>query len=917
MAKHTANPLSRSRRPLFHAAAALLLAGALCHAAGDVPAHIEIAKDFTTVEGVGEAPLHIEDKDLGPKIAKLLEKQVKMSAIEASLAADLSGRLDELTADLQDSFWEKLLDLQKASMGDVGAAARVAGRTAGYLFDEGPAVMRLYALCAYVGVRIDGVAAERHDLERSHFDYLAGNCPKCGRGLKALRSPEAPPVPEGIAAPPPSRKFQCSDHPKCSYTITTTGKWPPFLGLSEGQQDAVVDALRARVLSIRDYRQNKLENLLLARRDADDSSMPTATFERAVDLWYAGGAHIQKLQDELKQAQKRRRDLLIHRETQYTLLKSQEKALAALPGPPGSKEAQLAALRAALKAAEDDVAAQLAKIDKLKKDIHKEELGIDSEKGGVRKPEKFRQALEEFAATWSPKYAELAIRRRVFKRSTREADHLYTLAQQFSHFRRMQLAVRQRVAYGKDPKANKRLRGASIDLGLVTLAQRELQAEEAFLGQLDYAIRMFQAAKDLGATDLKRHLERLSTLADTLETMGDQNPSPETVQRLVAETRKELRFFIDEAEHLKALGGGAYQVFMEHMKTWANMIVSKVNRRPFYTQLDKTHREVRKARGKTGGQVDFLVEAIRKNDGELLAFLGLPKEPTLSTYEKFIAYKGKRPVLTTFHEDRSFYDALDGGLRRLATTLPTTRVGRLDWEYAIAYERGCYALRDVWQIQQIESGFDKKGDFSLKLFLSPMRALSALGRFLYRWCSKNPLGEGGKREFAIDKHVSYRKGQLRGMSDIYPLLRKGQYDWRRYFATSEEEEKKDKKRFIDHRELFRNQPQYRRFWHKVKQEDLADAQHALTRALEVAENWQVRLELQERLVGIGRMVPSPKLLARAHLEDAADFTQANQFAQAVEAMLHANELDPEVVSMARVAMLEENVAWWETGQKYA
>ncbi|NQT52274.1 hypothetical protein HQ576_09505, partial [bacterium] len=37
----------------------------------------------------------------------------------------------------------------------------------------------------------------------------------------------------------------------------------------------------------------------------------------------------------------------------------------------------------------------------------------------------------------------------------------------------------------------------------------------------------------------------------------------------------------------------------------------------------------------------------------------------------------------------------------------------------------------------------------------------------------------------------------------------------------------------------------------------------------------------------------------------------------VEAMLHANELDPAVVSMARVAKLEENVAWWETGQKYA
>ena len=846
----------------------LALTPATMHAADKQSREVQLEKHFVTERPDELTELHIHDDALGAQVKKLRKREAKLTAIEGRIAADLSGRLDKLGPKEEESVWKTVWGFYQV---DLATISRKLGSAVGFLADEVPAVMRLYWLGSKVSSEIDKTMTERHRLEREYIDGLIGK-------------------------PKDPKK-----------------KGPTFFQVQT--RDRIAATLRQRVADARRLRQNKVDNFLLTRRAADETALPTATFERAVDLWTGDTKQLDKLKKDLTAAEAKKREQLVDRESKQVLVRHADKLIKGLKKDETKRKEWLEnkkkQLQKQVENVEKQIKAQNKKIADVKKAIEQEELQLNSKKGGVREEPWTRQKLDQFGAAMSSRYAELAIRRRIMKRAAREATHTYELADTLSAHRRLVLLGEQRRAIIRTDAdySGKELRVAYIDQGLVSIAKQELKEDKTFLAQLDYSLRIFTAIKQFTEKAIKRKLEQIHERLDEIE--GIAGPPDERVKRQLAALQKDLRLFIDEAEHLKEIGGGAFSVFTEQVKSL--FVVSGAYR--FRMQVEKTHEAVRKRRKQFDAEFAFLEKAVKIDDNGIRSYLGLEAEvakaapPTFKDFKDKYANAPKEHPRKLLYEDKAFFDAVNGGFRRIGSTSVLTYTDRLATEYLIAYGKACHTLKALKETEAEYVGLDKKtGKFSFKLLLSPIRTLVVTGRFIARWC--NPRGP---QQTEIERWVAHRGEQLEGMRLTFAQLRKAEFDWPKVEAVGV------KAKHWWHRDLLKSHPDYRRFWHTVQQEKVSFQQAALMRQRERAiqdKNWMAAQVAKEKLEAMGGSTPSPKFLAAAHFQDALDSIQLYNYPAAKSSLITANELDSTVVSTKQVETAEQLFAWWETGAKY-
>ena len=880
-------PRDAARRVWAMAFLAVLLAAPLLCFGADQAREVRLDKEFDAEKGDELPAWHIDDEAIRAEVEKLLEREKKLAQIEASVAADLSGRLDKMTAEDQASVWDNLWGYYHPVAAAVAKGSELAGAFVGFVVDGAPAVMNLYWFSARVSRAIDETVAKRHALENKYADKLLGVKPPAEKG----KDKEGADAGQGEAV-------------------------PTFF--DSGAQDRILTTLRERMDAVRRLRQEKVDSFLLTRRAVDRSALPTATFERANDLWLGNASKIEKLESDLEAAKAHHRDLLAMRETRFALVKYAEKLIAdcdkpkkegeggAGPADPERKkqlQAKLKRLKEQLEKAETGVKAQKQRMDDLSQAIEKEKLGYDSKTGKVREEPWTRQKLDELGAAISSGYAELAIRRRILNRVTREAEHLYGVAERLSAFRRMCLTEKQRRAIIETDDAFKgeALRGAYIDQGVASLCRRERRDEDTFMGQLDYSLRMISAAKKFGEGFIQKKVDDLNRLAEEFDNPAQTNA--EMLKRKLADLRKDLRFFCDEVGQLKEVGGGAFTVFVEQAKSL--LVVTGIYEARL--EVEKVHEKVRDKRKETDDQIELIRDAMGVADARVPALFGL--EATMEEPWEFDAWLNKPPgtrVLKLFHEDKNFFDSLDGGLRRIASAGITERVGRITAEYLIAYEKGCYTLRELKQTERDMLGLDPKtGEFSFKLFLSPVRSVVVAVRYICRgWL----VGA----ELEIEEWVNQRTEQLDGMRQTFTLLKKAEFNWPKLEKISA------KRKTFWHAELLREHPEYRRFWHRMNQENQNGMQAALMRRKRTADaqgSFFEKSAVNQRLELAGSSLPSPQFLAPAHYQDALDQIQLYNYPSALQSLILANELDPDVVSVKQIDDSEELFAWWDTGGK--
>lgn len=833
-------------RPCLSVAVCVALLAAWMPAANGAGREIRLEKTFTATPGVSLRPLYIHDAAVRAQVERLMGRERRLTEIEAMLLADLSGGLDDLARGAEEGQEQSWMEQTLFYRGIAGAAG-LAGSAMGFL-DQAPSSASLFQFCCEVSRQIDAAASERHALEAKYLDGLSGTL-----------------EPQDGSAP--------------ADTLAT---------MPEQERAAVESRLRERMLDMRILRQNTLENLLLAIRWASASGLPTATLERTVDWATADLTQVQRLKERLASLNLRRVNLQALIETNDGLLRHlqglTEEAKQEEDGP--EKEKRLAHLEERRKKLETDRAAFQESLEKTLADIkevgdliERAQSGIDVEAadGGVRRESITREAVGRWAATVSPRYAELAVRRRIHRRATREARHIFEMAEKLSAARRMvELAKTTQAWLTGSSAPTLALRAAYVDQGLASIAKREMQAEDAFLGQTEY----FNALSALMAEGEGRFA------SDDLAT----NIS---------------NFNADLGMGLLNLFTGMTGAFFDQCKVMVNAAA------PIHitTQLDKTHRETRKAREKTDKQVEFLLGALDVGDDALRDYLGLETEPAP---KPFVfgkpATEGLETALDLFKEDRAFYDALDGGLRRIGSVLDSTLEERLATEYVISYEKACYTLRDLIRMENSLKGLDEKtGEFTFKLFLSPLRTLLAAGRFAYQWL--DPLH--GPRELEISVWIQRRGEQVRFMEAVFPLLKKCNFSMAEIYRRKDEAQTF----FGLHWQLWRNHPEYRRFWHKSERERLTAQQRELIEAHAKANSWWEKEVAEERLEVIGQAAPSPRTLARAHLQDSLDHMQLYNYSAAMNSLVEANMLDPALVPSEVLVRAERVMAGWQAGER--
>ena len=840
--------------------------------ASDQAREVLLEQEITTDPGDELPPLHIDDGSIRAEVEKLLDVEGKLASIEASLAADLSGRGGTFTPESREAVTKTLCELYKSLAEDKAVPEGLSKelKTLTESEDSVPSTMYLYWLCSSVSRALDETVSKRHALENRYFSKLLGGKP--------------------------------SDE--------TEGAEPAKTFFDSASQDQIIVLLRERMDAVRLLRQEKIDSFLLARRAVDRTSLPTATFERANDLWFSDTAELERLEEELEAARSYQRDLLANKESREALVRHAEKLIEECGDTPEEKahkerlQGKLKHLKDQVAKAQESVEAQKTKIGDLTKAIEQEKLGYDTQKGGVRQETWLREAIDQLGATISSGYAELAVRRRIMKRVTREAVHNYQLAEKLSAFRRMYHTGEQREAIltGADKYSGKALRGAYIDQGLASIAQRERRDEDCFMGQLDYALRIMSALKKLGVDGVRKRLDHIGLLYDQIQNLraGDYD----AFKAKWADLSKELRFFIDDVEHLKEIGGGAFTVFIEQAKS----LLVVTNLYEARLEVEKTHEKVRDKRKDTRAQINLLVEALGKDDSDIRALFGLSTgERRPWTFETFRTKKFTKRELELFHKDKAFYDALDGGLRRIAASMYTARLDLAVTEYLIAYEKACFTLRELDQTKNDIHGLDPEtGEFSFKLFLSPVRVLLAAGRFAYRWL--DPVY--GPHETEIEQWVNKRAEQLEGMRLTYDQLKKAEFHWPKVEKAAE------KTKHSWHEELLREHPQYRRFWHKLEQENHSEKQATLTVSYESRKDWFPKQVAREKLELLDESMPSPQMLAFAHLQDSLDHIQLYNYPAALNSLILANELDSTLVPTKHIEETENLIWWWETGAKW-
>jgi hypothetical protein len=813
---------------------------------------VKLEQTITAKAGGEPRELFIEDGKYKAKIKALYKKEKKLIRMEDNLAADLGGGLDKLaraTEEEQKESWFQQTTFYKA----VAGAAGMAGSAVGFLEAEVPSLMNLYWFCSRVSREIDVTASERQELEEEYFRLLAGGKPKEGE--------------DAVTA---------------------------YFELGEGSQKGLSEAARARLLDIRLLRQNTLENLLLAMRKARMSGLPTAVAERTMNWATTDVSQLEWLKQDLKMTERQKRRIQAAIEQKDLLIpqakleaKKIEKDKLVIKGK--SKADALKDANAKVKALEKQKergAALLKKKEKqikdLKDKIDKAKVGLDPMKKGRKVAPRNERAEKagEIAAPFSSTYAALTIRRRIHMRATREAQHLYGLVEKFAITRRTGHVAKQREKiYAPATKFDpKKLRKAYIDQGLAVLAKNEMQGEDAFLGQVDY----------------------FNALGKEWEKFGGEMKG--------GKGTKAAQYVIDSLQTTMHLFSGMATAYMDSVK-WA---VNSLNIIDLNTELDKVHNNVRKKREEVDQQVDLLKEAVNLTSGSLAGHFGVDSEPTKEAYKiPEINPKSKKDGKQAFKEDRAFYDALDGGVRRIVSAGGAmTRKQRLDAEYLIAYEKACYTYRDLGRMQRTMSGLDAmSGKFSPKLFLSPVRTIVAGWRLVYEKC--DPLY--GPRQLEISAWTQSRGEQVNEMRLLYQLLAKTGFSMKELIKLRDAGVKN---LFRMHSRLYREHPDYMRFWHKAEQEDIALAQAKNKQVEKIATNWISKSQAKKRTEVAAASAPSAKYLANAHLQDAFDQMQVYDFTKSLSSLIAANGLDHNVVGSDYVDAMEAQMGTWTAVQDY-
>jgi len=880
-------------------------------------ADIKLQKDIYTVQGVKLAPLFIHDAKVQKEVDALLDEEAQLAEIEATLAADLS-RLEDLVAadrEMEETTWKAYAQYYNGLAGS-GAARDLLKQLV-----AAPGMVSLHLACTDIGRKIDQLALKRHVLEEGYFASLGGVDPDAKPGAAA--SPAA----GGGASSGGAQGPTGNDGAAAAGPDASEGKKPDdtkvFFGLDDGVQGKIVVHLRERVTTVQRLRRNAIENLLLANRWARESSFPSAVLERTTDWLTSDTGAIRDLEQKVKAKKSESEELQLYRSHKEQMARKLDERAQWLDQGVGpfrmvdgkrvdletfkkldaetrkqmaergrTRAKKLRAEAAALKVRADALDKEVGELeDKIKqaklgyqveadkKDAtgatpaagaaaaskaneggKDKKLGDDTASGGL---------VKLAGSVLDPRFAELVVRRRIYMRASREANHLFDLAKKFADLRRVQYEStrKESVALGFDPPSPAKLRKAYIDKGLAILAETELQKEDGFLGQLDYFQSMIDRYNKFGETAVE----------------GDEF------------TTQATKHAVDSLQLAMGFASGLASGFIDQVKDTVN----RGGIAHWKTSLDSAHESLLKERDERDKMTEFLRQALDLEGGALLAHFDLRPDPEPEKYSPRLSapLQNARPV-QLIKEDKDLYLKLDGGLRRIASSENIALQERLVTEYMIAYEKGCYTLRELWRLNATMKGLDaKKETFDSKLLFQPVtlsvRALRAAYSSMF-----------GKLE--LERYMERRQAELDLMQAPFKSLKECGFDLREFLTKHGPEEASPRAHF----RLYLSHPEYRRFWHTAARERYLDRKREVMKGGKDGEAWQVKADRAVRTGVLSDVSPKESLLAAAHWEDAQDKMQLYDYTGALQDLMAANKLDSRVVSWEDYRSLQNQMAWW-------
>ncbi|NQT85669.1 hypothetical protein HQ560_02830, partial [bacterium] len=896
-------PSRAIERRWIGAAAAVLLA--LCASAlrgegvGESK-QIILEGSFKVTPGIRLKPLvfHPASK-LQAEWQKLVDRETKLTDLETVICGDLGGRTkvaraseaEEKEAIARDIHYYmlrmKVLGIKGIKLGDAKKAMEVVGNSR----------VVIVALTTMVNREIRQVAADRRDMEAAYLEAI-------------------------MTVPKREGEVQ----PGAPYYFTTQ--------CGAGMRGRIVKALRARVFSIREIRQETVENMLMVIERARLGISVAAVAESAV-AWRTAHRPVAELKRQIEAAERRIRERRLEKEAAVNaarqfdleLPKLKKKSAEAKPGTARATAEAKVALNESAKehvlkqaqAARDAITAEEKKIAAFKKKIEALEKGVEvdrkkgkkGEKGNARQEGNTAEDAAAMGGAVSETYAALTYARRRYTRATFEAQHLYGAAKKFADRRQQyhlarQLASRVAAADGTIGGAAvqafepKRLRLAYLDQGLIILLRRELGAEDAFLTQTDYLYGLWQAWDKLGG----KMQGGLLTKA-----------APATV----------LKYALGMAQVAMAACGSSSNALMDIVTDQFGAVWGW---KPLNTELDKIHKRTVDKRVELDKQVKLLTSALTLADAKVLPTL-LPGANRALLEWTFVATKKPKDATAhdLFRQDRDFYEKLDGGLRRICAAIDTHAGRRIVSEYLIEYDKAGFVLRDLQRVLNAKIGLKKDtGSYDWSQLLKPVDLYVTLKTREY----DEHIG------LEVRRHKAWRERQHTWMSEIFATLARADFDLGRLaegipagkllkrFETTlgqgaDGGKTLPKSDIQRHWALYVEHPQYRRFWHKAMRERATLIQKDLlktkTETKTKPKDWWQKNLFNETLESSIAASPSEAILSRVHFQDGLDKIQCCDYPGALNDFVKANQFDPDFLSQAAVMDYEQTMAYYEAGEQ--
>ncbi len=668
--------------------------------------------------------------------------------------------------------------------------------------------------------------------------------------------------------------------------------------LSEGKRDEIAAALRKRLQAAWALREDAVDGFLEATIRAEAGWPGIATLARGAQSAAATGPGT-TLEAEIKALEARRNEKVdavsaaeeavaryqdeIRRLREATIkplnyeeaIASRERRIAEqkkiLDGEPMSG----GGLRGELARIEEQISAkdrELAKVRRDSAEFTAESAGLAGLGG-------------ETLSYYSPRFLELWGARRRLARATLDTERLCEAMLIVAAQRTMKATEQRRLAL-RDPEdierviyddeapagaamraASREARDAAIDTGVATLVRRAIGTEDSLLAQNEYfhALATLRSRKDLRATGW--------------------------VTRSVQWSGNFLRGVMD-------LGFGAWDGFLDNAKQLWN----RVDAGRFNTKTENTRITMGTERRKARAKVAVLEQARTLEDAALFALFELPRRAAADMTPAPSPLGVDGPALAMLRTDRAFFEATNGGLRRIGAAYDVTLLERLETEYLIACEHASLTLAALERAWRAGHGLNEEtGLPTPKIMISPGRIASALS-FKY-------LGLATE----LNDHTDTRREQYLTMEGLLPLWKKLRFDATRLTEPEAIEGLKGFRR--THLELLTSNPDYRKFWvvaSSISDADQGDLASAIRRkAVEEGDHYAARQA--DNCLAVRDSVPlGPHLMPLAHVEDARDRAYLGDFAGAYASLLQAHNLDWEVVPTSVLRRVENDLAWEET-----